>query len=45
MHKPESILDDETNRIVKDFEIRMDHIIPASRQDLLLIKKEKELAV
>ena len=44
MYKPESILENETPKIPRAFEIQMDHSILARRPDLVLInKKEKNL--
>ena len=44
MYKPESILENETHKILRGFEIQMDHSILARRPDLVLInKKEKNL--
>ena len=44
MHKPESVLENETHKILWDFEIKTDHLIPARRPDLVLInRKEREL--
>ena len=37
MHKPESVLENETHKILWDFEIQTDHLIPARRPDLVLI--------
>ena len=41
MHKLESILEYETHTILLDFEIEMDHPVPFTRQDQVLITKEK----
>ena len=41
MHKPESVLENETHKILWDFEIQTDHLIPARRPDLVLINKKK----
>ena len=41
MHKQESILKNEANKILWDFEIQMDHLILARRPDLVLIIKKK----
>ena len=41
MSKPESSLDNETHRILWDFKIQTDHLIPARRPDLELIFKKK----
>ena len=42
MHKPESDLENEMNKILSDFEIQMDYPIPARRLDLVLIDKRKD---
>ena len=44
MHKPESVLENGTHKILWDFEIQMDHPIPARRPYLVLIKREKKLS-
>ena len=41
MHKPESVLENETHTILWDFEIKTDHLIPARRPDLVLINKKE----
>ena len=41
MHKPESVLENKTHKILWDFEIQTDHLITARRPDLVLINKEK----
>ena len=41
MHKPESVLEKETRKILWDSEIQIDHLFPAKRPDLLLILKKK----
>ena len=41
MHKPESILENEMHKILRDFEIQMDHPILIIRLDLLSINKKK----
>ena len=42
MHKIESVLENETHKILRDFEIQMDHLIPARSLDLEIILKKKE---
>ena len=42
MHKLESVLENEKQKILRDFEIQTDHLIPARRPDIVLINKEKE---
>ena len=41
MHKPESVLENETHKILCDFEIQTDHLIPARRPDLTIVKKKR----
>ena len=41
MHKLESVLENETFKILCDFEIQIDHLIPAKRPDLINNKKKK----
>ena len=41
MHKKESLQGNETHRILLDFEIQMDCLIPTRRQELVLITKKK----
>ena len=41
MHNPESVLENETPKILWDFEIQMDHLISARRLDLVIVKKKK----
>ena len=39
MHKPEPILKNETLKILWDFEIQTDHLIPPRRPGLVIIDK------
>ena len=39
-HKPELVLEIETHKILRDYEIQTDHLIPARRPDLVLIWKK-----
>ena len=41
MHKPESVLENETHKILWDFKIQTDHLIPARRPDLVVINKKE----
>ena len=41
MHEPESVLENETQKLLLDFEIQTDYQIPNKRIDLLLIKRKK----
>ena len=43
MHKPESILKNETDKLPWNFEIQTDHLIPARKPDFVIVnKKEKK---
>ena len=42
MHKPESVQENEMQKIHQDFEIQTDQLIPASRPDLVITKKKKK---
>ena len=35
MHEPRSVLNNKTNKILKDLEIQTDHLIPARKPDLI----------
>ena len=43
MHKPESILENETHKILWDLEIQRDHLVPIRRPELVLMKKKKKI--
>ena len=45
MHKPESAQENETHKILWDFEIQTDHLVPARRPDFMMINTKRELAV
>ena len=40
MYKPESILENRTHKKCLDLKIKTDELIPATRSDLVLIKKK-----
>ena len=42
MHNPAPVLQNDTNKLLWDFEIHTDHLISAKRPDLIIIKKKKE---
>ena len=45
MHNPASVLENETHKLLWDFDIQTDHFISARRPDLIIInEKERELA-
>ena len=41
MHKPASVLENDTHKLLCDFNIQADHLIPARRPDLIMINKKK----
>ena len=41
MHKTESILDNESHKILWGFEIQTDHLIPVRRLNIVLMNKKK----
>ena len=41
MHKLKPVLENVTHKILWDFEVQTDHIIPTRRSDLVLIDKKK----
>ena len=40
MHNPESVLEDETRKLLRDFEMQTDHQISARQPDLLKVLKK-----
>ena len=40
-HEPESVLENEDYRILRDFSIRTDHVIEARRPDLVVVDKKE----
>ena len=42
MHKPESVLENETHKFLWDFEIQVDQLIPDRSPDLGIICKKKK---
>ena len=43
MHNPASILENDTHKLLWDFDIQTDHLISARRSDLLVINKKENL--
>ena len=41
MHNPESVLENETHKLLRDFDIQMNHLISARQPDLIIIKKKE----
>ena len=42
MHKSESVLENETNKILWDFEIQTEHPTPVRRLALVMVNKKKK---
>ena len=42
MHKPEFIQENETHKLLWDFEMQTDHLISARKPDLVVIIQKKE---
>ena len=43
MHNPESILENDTHKLLWDFNIQTNHLIPSRRPDLIIINKKKRI--
>ena len=41
MYNPESVLDNDTHKLRRDFEIQTDHLISARLPDLIIINKKE----
>ena len=44
MHNPAPVLENDMHKLLWDFNIQTDHLIPARRPDLIIINKKKEFA-
>ena len=44
MHNPAAVLENDTYKLLWDFDIQTDHLISARRPDLIIINKKRELA-
>ena len=42
MHNPAPVLKNDAHKLLWDFNIQTDHLIPARRPDLIIIKKKKK---
>ena len=42
MHNPTSVQDNDTQKLLWDFDIQTDHLVSARRPDLIIIKKKKK---
>ena len=45
MHNPSSVLENDTHKLLWDFNIQIDHLIPTRRPDLIIKKKNKKKLV
>ena len=43
MHNPAPVLENATHKLLWDFNIQTDHLIPARRPDLIIINKKKKI--
>ena len=43
MHNPAPVLENDTHKLLWDFNIQTDHIIPARKPDLIIINKKKKI--
>ena len=41
MHNPALVLENDTHKLLWDFNIQTDHLIPARRPDLIIINRKK----
>ena len=41
MHNPAPVLENDTHKLLWDFDMQMDHLISARRQELIIINKKK----
>ena len=42
MHNPAPVLENDSHKLLLDFNVQTDHLIPARRPDLIIIKKKKK---
>ena len=42
MHNPAPVLENDSHKLLWDFNIHTDHLIPARRPDLIIINKKKK---
>ena len=42
MHNPVPVLENDSHKLLWDFNIQTDHLIPARRPDLIIINKKKK---
>ena len=44
MHNPAPVLENDTHKLLWDFDAQADHLISARRTDLIIINKKREFA-
>ena len=44
IHNPAPVLENDRQKLLWDFNIQKDHLIPARRPDLIIINKKREFA-
>ena len=44
IHNPSPVLENDTHKLLWDFDIHTDHLIPARRPDLIISNKKREIA-
>ena len=42
MHNPAPVLENDTHKLLWDFNVQTDHLIPARRPNLIIITKKKK---
>ena len=42
MHNPAPVLENDTHKLLWDFDVQTDHLISARRPDLIIINKKKK---
>ena len=42
MHNPAPVLENDTHKLLRDFDIQMDHLISARRPDQIIINRKKK---
>ena len=43
MHNPAPVLENDTHKLLRDFDIQTDHLISARRPDLIILNKKKKI--
>ena len=42
MHNPAAVIENDTHKLLWDFDIQVDHLVSTRRPDLIIISKKKE---